>query len=140
MITQGVQTEERCGRCGGVLRCDIGQFIERGMVRWGSEGWCEGCPDGWCEHDGGSATPEHIRQALLEAHGLARLRLVETLATLVPVLKGLREAQQLSLGEARRCAAELVDTGLFGTLVEIEFLAIHLRRQNIAVTVDHSVQ
>jgi hypothetical protein len=94
------------------------------------------CLNGWCEQDSGPVTPENIRQALLQAHGPARLRLSGDVPSLVPVLQALRDAQALSLGEARAQAAELTGTGLIGTLVEMEVLAVHLRRRGIAASVE----
>ncbi|GAA4888667.1 hypothetical protein ACFPM3_18665 [Streptomyces coeruleoprunus] len=140
MITQGVRVTCRCGRCGGAVQQDIGQFIERGMLRWSSEGRCERCADGWCEQDSGPTTPEHIRQLLLQAHGPARLRLSGDAPSLVPVLKALRTAHELSLREARLRADRLGEVGLVGTLVEMEFLALHLRAHALAVTVESAAE
>ncbi|PCG82367.1 hypothetical protein CIB93_30445 [Streptomyces sp. WZ.A104] len=106
------------------------------MLCWGTEGRCVDCPNGWCEEDSGPVTPENIRQALLQAHGPARLRLSGDVPNLVSVLQSLRSARELSLGEARAQAAELAETGLVGTLVEMEILAVHLRRRAIAVSVE----
>lgn len=136
MITQGVQVAGRCTACGGTTICDVGQFFDRGMLRWGTEGRCADCLNGWCEQDSGPVTPENIRQALLQAHGPTRLRLSGDVPNLVPVLQALRSAQELSLGEARAQAAELARTGLIGTLVEMEVLAVHLRRRAVAVSVE----
>ncbi|KOV54571.1 hypothetical protein, partial [Streptomyces sp. H036] len=90
----------------------------------------------WCEQDSGPVTPENIRQALLQAHGTARLRLSGEVPELVPVLQALRNARELTLGEARTQAAELAETGLTGTLVEMEILATHLRRRAITVIIE----
>lgn len=136
MITQGVQVTGRCSACGGTTTCDVGQFFDHGMLRWGTEGRCVDCPNGWCEEDSGPVTPENIRQALLQAHGPARLRLSGDVPSLVPVLQALRGARELSLGEARAQATELAETGLIGTLVEMEVLAVHLRRRALAVRVE----
>lgn len=136
VITQGVRITGRCSVCGGVTTCDVGQFFDRGMLRWGTEGCCADCLNGWCEQDSGPVTPENIRQALLQAHGPAHLRLSGDVPSLVPVLQALRTARELSLDEARAQAAELAGTGLVGTLVEMEVLAIHLRRRAIAVSVE----
>lgn len=136
MITQGVQVTGRCSACGGMTTCDVGQFFDRSMLCWGIEGRCVDCPNGWCEEDGGPVTPENIRQALLQAHGPARLRLSGDVPSLVPVLQALRSARELALGEARAQATELAETGLIGTLVEMEVLAVHLRRRAIAVSVE----
>ncbi|MFJ9591487.1 hypothetical protein ACIRS3_01900 [Streptomyces virginiae] len=136
MITQGVQVTGRCNACGGTTTCDVGQFFDRGRLRWGTEGRCTDCLEGWCEQDSGPVTPENIRQALLQAHGTARLRLSGDVPELVPVLQALRDARELALGQARAQAAELAETGLTGTLVEMEILATHLRRRAIAVIVE----
>jgi hypothetical protein len=135
MITQGVKITTRCNDCGGVLTRDIGQFIERGQVRWGTEGRCRTCPNAWCEQGTGATTPEEIRQALLAEYGPARLRLVGPEQSIVPVLRALRELHRLSLTQARAMAHELGTTGLTGTLVEMEFAAAGLLRRSVAVTV-----
>ncbi|MEV6734457.1 MULTISPECIES: hypothetical protein [unclassified Streptomyces] len=116
--------------------CDVGQFFHRGILCWGTEGRCADCANGWCEQDSGPVTPEHIRQALLQAHGPTRLCLSGDAPSIVPVLQALRGAQALSLGEARAQAAELAETGLIGTLVEMEILAVHLRRRAITVILE----
>ncbi|MGW5638383.1 hypothetical protein [Streptomyces sp. NPDC003832] len=106
------------------------------MLRWGTEGRCADCLDGWCEQAAGPVTPEFIRQALLQAHGAARLRLSAGGGNLVGVVRALRHARELPLAEARAQAAELAGTGLTGTLVEMEILAVHLRGRGVTVTVD----
>jgi hypothetical protein len=82
--------------------------------------------------------PEEIRQALLTKHGAARLRLANKEASLVPVLRALREMHQLPLGEARLVAADLKAVGLVGTSVEIAYLAEGLRNRSVAVTITPS--
>ncbi|WP_242427234.1 MULTISPECIES: hypothetical protein [unclassified Streptomyces] len=136
MIRQGVQVAGRCEVCGGSATRDVGQFFDRGVLGWGTEGRCADCPHGWCEEDSGPVTPEDIRQALLRAHGPSRLRLPGDLPSLVPVQLALRSARGLSLGEARAQATELAAAGLLGTLVEMEALALHLRERCIAAIVE----
>ncbi|GAA3043784.1 hypothetical protein GCM10017562_00730 [Streptomyces roseofulvus] len=136
MITQGVRVTSRCSVCGGTATCDVGQFFDNGMLCWGTEGRCADCLNGWCEEDSGPVTPENIRQALLQVHGAARLRLSGDLLSLAPVLLALRKARELSLGEARVLTTQLAETGLIGTLVEMEILAVHLRRRSVAVSVE----
>ncbi|WP_244809753.1 MULTISPECIES: hypothetical protein [Streptomyces] len=134
MITQGVEITSSCSECGGLLVRDVGQFIVGGRLCWGIEGSCRACPNGWCE-EGGGETPEEIRQALLIAHGPARLRLLDARASLVPVLKALREIWDLPFFQARERAGELMEHGLVGTLVEMEFVASRLRGRQVAVEV-----
>lgn len=139
MIAQGVTVtavDARCEDCGGVLTRDLGQFIDNGRLWWADDGACASCPNAWCEQDTGGPTPEYIRLALLDRHGPARLRLADTVPSLTPVLRVLREVLQLPLGQARVMADELRDAGLVGTLVEMELIAAGLRSRAIAATID----
>ncbi|MFI9830800.1 hypothetical protein ACIHIX_24290 [Streptomyces sp. NPDC051913] len=132
-VTQGVKDTSTCVACGGVLVRDLGQFVDRGQLRWGTEGRCQACPNAWCETGAGPA-PQEISQALLAEHGATRLRLATEEASLVPVLRALREMRHLSLGEARLMAAELSGAGMVGTSVEMAHLAEGLRNRSIATT------
>ncbi|MCF3131676.1 hypothetical protein [Streptomyces olivochromogenes] len=132
-VTQGVKVTSTCVACGGVLVRDLGQFVDRGQLRWGIEGRCQACPNAWCETGAGPA-PQEIRQALLAEHGATRLRLATEEASLVPVLRALREMRHLSLGEARLTAAELSGAGMVGTSVEMAHLAEGLRKRSIVTT------
>ncbi|WP_310726940.1 hypothetical protein [Streptomyces sp. N2A] len=136
MITaaQGAKIAALCASCGGVLVRDIGQFIDRGQLRWSVEGQCRACPNAWCEMGAGPA-PEELRQALLAEHGAARLHLPAKETSLVHVLRALRETRHLTLGEARLTAVELRKVGLVGTSVEMAHLAEALRKRSIATTV-----
>ena len=131
--TQGVKVTSTCVACGGVLVRDLGQFVDRGQLRWGIEGRCQVCPHTWCETGAGPA-PQEIRQALLAEHGATRLRLATEEASPVPVLRALREMHHLSLGEARLTAAELSGAGVVGTSVEMAHLAEGLRKRSVATT------
>lgn len=131
--TQGVRLTSQCDCCGGRLIRDVGQFTDRGRLWWGVEGQCQDCPNAWCETDTGPA-PEELRQALLTEHGAARLRPANIDTSPVPVLRALREVRHLSLGEARRTVAELVEVGLVGTSVEMAYLAEELRDRSVDVT------
>ncbi|WP_354637620.1 hypothetical protein [Kitasatospora camelliae] len=115
---------------------DTGQFILDGRLWWGGESACRSCSACWCDEDTGGPTPEHLRQALLAAHGPARLRLTEPGAGAVAVLRALRELHGLSLAEARAAADELRDVGLVGTFVEVELVAARLRHHGVGVTVE----
>ncbi|WP_328626063.1 hypothetical protein OHA88_16200 [Streptomyces sp. NBC_00353] len=136
MITQGVKVTARCDDCGGVLILDVGQYIDHGQLWWGTEGACTACPNGWCEQDTGGATPEDIRNALLVEHGPAQLRLADDESSLVPVLRVLREILRLPLSQARVMASALQETGLVGTLVEMELIADGLQRRSVATTIE----
>jgi ribosomal protein L7/L12 len=136
VITQGVKIATRCDACGGVLTRDIGQFIDRGCLWWGTEGACQSCTVAWCEQDSGSETPEEIRQALLSEHGPARLRLIGPETSQVAVLRALREVRGLTIMQAKALADELKSTGLVGTLVEMELMAAQLRQRSVRAAVE----
>ncbi|MFH8520682.1 hypothetical protein ACH4CE_37820, partial [Streptomyces gelaticus] len=57
-------------------------------------------------------------------------------SSLVPVLRVLREMFRLSLGQARVMASLLQETGLVGTLVEMEFVADGLQRRSVATKIE----
>ncbi|MGW6012041.1 hypothetical protein [Streptomyces sp. NPDC055210] len=136
--TQGAKVVSPCGTCGGVLVRNVGQFIDRGQLRWDAEVRCQDCPDApWCEAGTGPA-PEEIRQTLLAEHGSTRLRLATEGASLVPVLRALREMCDLSLGEARLKVGDLEGTGLVGTFVEMAYLAEGLHKRGVATTLASS--
>jgi hypothetical protein len=136
VIRQGTRLTGVCAACGGTLVRDIGQFFDRGPLRWGVEAGCADCGDGWCEQGAGSKTPEDIRQALLRAHGAVRLRLVPDGAPQrVRVLLALREGSELTLAGARLTAERLMGGGLVGTYVEMEVLAARLRRRGLEAVV-----
>ncbi|MGW7238122.1 hypothetical protein [Streptomyces sp. NPDC054804] len=130
-VTQGAKIASPCVTCGGVLVRDVGQFIDRGQLRWSVESQCRACSDAWCE-TGADPTPEEIRQVLLAERGAARLRLAIKETGIVPVLRALRETSHLSPGEARLTVAELRGVGLVGTFVEMAFLADRLRNRSVA--------
>ncbi len=88
-----------------------------------------------CENSNPGRPPDDVRGALLTAHGAARLRVVGPTPTLVPVLKVLREVSGASLPDAREHADELRGDGMVGTLTEMEFLGMHLRRRGVPVEV-----
>lgn len=52
------------------------------------------------------------------------------------MLRALSETQPLSLGEARRAAADLAGAGLMGTAVEMAYLAERLRGRAVNVLVE----
>ncbi|MFF9490211.1 hypothetical protein [Streptomyces sp. NPDC014676] len=136
-VTQGVKVTSKCVACAGVLVRDVGQFIDRRQLRWGIEGRCQDCPNAWCE-TGVGPPPQEVRQALLAEHGAARLRLATKEASLVPVLRALREMSHMSLGEARLAAAALNGDGLVGTSVEMAHLAEGLGKRSITTTLTAS--
>lgn len=135
MTGQTAKIESRCGGCGGTLVRQVNQFIDCGQLWWDAEVSCRTCGAGWCEHSGPGKAPEDVRSALLAEHGPSRLRVVGPAPSPVSVLKVLREVWGVSLPQARELADELTDTGLVGTLAEMEFLKTRLRSRGVAAEV-----
>ncbi|MEU3739812.1 hypothetical protein AB0E78_22365 [Streptomyces sp. NPDC032198] len=113
----------------------MNQFVLDGELWWDSEFFCESCGAAMCEHAGPEAAPDDVRQALLAAHGLARLRLVGPLPSLVPAMKVFREVSGASLPRARELVRELSHDGLVGTLSEMEFLKDRMELRGVPVDV-----
>ncbi|MGW2658474.1 hypothetical protein ACWC1D_33105 [Streptomyces sp. NPDC001478] len=131
-------TVTRCEACGSPLTVELGEYIERGRVRWSITGQCTGCSHAWCEQGVAGPTAARIRDALLIEHGPVRLHLTDAEPNLVAVMRALRDALHVPLPEARARATTLRTTGLVGTRVEMEFLAEALRRRSIATGLDAS--
>ncbi|MDH6120258.1 hypothetical protein ABH930_006220 [Kitasatospora sp. GAS204A] len=114
----------------------MNQFIQSDELWWDSEISCATCGLAGCENAGPGRPPEDVRNALLAAHGAARLRVAGPMPSLLSALKVLREVFGASLREAREQADELRREGLVGTRAEMEFLAVRLRRRGVPVGVE----
>ncbi|MEV4942259.1 hypothetical protein [Streptomyces zaomyceticus] len=115
----------------------MNQFTHDDALWWDSELSCGACGIHLCEHAGPEPAPDDVREALLAAHGPARLRLAGPVTGLVPALKVLREVfPAASLSRARELAAELSHDGLVGTLPEMEFLRARLRLRGVHADID----
>ncbi|WP_232246292.1 hypothetical protein [Kitasatospora mediocidica] len=114
----------------------MNQFIQRDDLWWDAEISCDTCGMAGCEDSSPGRPPEDVRKALLTAHGPARLRVVGPMPSLVPALKVLREVSGASLPDARKQVDELRRGGLVGTLTEMEFLRLRLRRLGVPVDVE----
>ncbi|MFD9791421.1 hypothetical protein ACFWXK_10770 [Streptomyces sp. NPDC059070] len=134
MTAQTAKIATRCA-CGSMAVRQVNQFILGDELWWDSEFLCDACGTYLCEHAGPGPAPDDVRQALLAAHGPARLRLVDPLPSLVPALKVFREVSAASLPRARELAGELSDDRLVGTLSEMEFLKARLLRRGVRVDV-----
>ncbi|GAA2316719.1 hypothetical protein GCM10010149_81050 [Nonomuraea roseoviolacea subsp. roseoviolacea] len=135
MTGQTAKIPSRCDRCGGSSVRQVNQFINCGQLWWDAEFSCAFCGDGGCEHAGPGQAPEDVRSALLAEHGPSRLCVVGPVASLVSVMQVLREVAKVSLPRARELADELTDTGLVGTLAEMEFLRNRLRSRGVIAEV-----
>ncbi|GGV44075.1 hypothetical protein GCM10010495_72140 [Kitasatospora herbaricolor] len=113
----------------------MNQFVLHDELWWDSEFSCAACGSYCCEHAGPGTAPDHVRQALLAAHGPAGLRLTGPLTAPVAAMKAFRETMSVSLLRARELVAELSQDGFTGTVPEMEHLASLLRRRGVPVEV-----
>jgi hypothetical protein len=114
----------------------VNHFILRDALWSDSEFSCAACGTHICEDSGPGTAPDDVREALLAAHGPARLRLTAPIPSLVPALKVFREVSAASFSRARELVGELSGDGLEGTLSEMEFLMSRLRSRGIPVGID----
>ncbi|MFD8755549.1 hypothetical protein ACFV0O_31930 [Kitasatospora sp. NPDC059577] len=133
---QGARMAVRCGDCGGTAVRSVGQFLVHGReLWWDAERSCPHCDAYLCEHSGPEAIPADVRDALLTAHGPARLRLAGPLTDPVAALRALREGTSAPLQEARALLAELRDFGLSGTAAEMAYWKALLAGRGVAAEV-----
>ncbi|MFI8392639.1 hypothetical protein [Streptomyces sp. NPDC085540] len=114
----------------------MNQYIDHGELWWDAEFTCDSCGTYLCEHAGPGAAPDDVREALLAAHGPARLRLVEPVSSFVPALKVFREVSAVSLSQARELVEKLSHDGVVGSLSEIELLKTRLRLRGVRVDIE----
>lgn len=131
---RAVRSTVECGRCGGAVRREVGQFVRWGRLGWGVDTDCADCSVVSCEEAWGPA-PDSVRRVLLAEHGAFAVRAVGPAVSRLALLRVLREDGTRSLAEARRLAGELAGSGLTGTEVEMEFLAGRLRHHGVAAAV-----
>ncbi|XMN11049.1 hypothetical protein ACK8N7_36045 [Streptomyces griseobrunneus] len=136
MTGRTAKIASRC-ECGNTAVRQVNQFILDGELWWDSEFSCGFCGTYLCEHAGpGRPAPDDVREALLTAHGPARLRLAGPVPSLVPAAKVLREVAATSLSRALELAGELSQVGLVGTVSEMEFLKVRLQLRGVHTDID----
>ncbi|MEY9969050.1 hypothetical protein ABIA33_007137 [Streptacidiphilus sp. MAP12-16] len=136
MSGQTAKIATRCFACGAMAVRQVNQFILHDALWSDSEFSCAACGTYICEDSGPGTAPDDVREALLAAHGPARLRLTGPMPSLVPALKVFREVSAVSLSRARELVSELSGDGLEGTLSEMEILMARLRTRGIPVDID----
>ncbi|GHF39906.1 hypothetical protein GCM10018790_16870 [Kitasatospora xanthocidica] len=133
---QGVRMAVRCWDCGGSTVRSAGQFLVDGReLWWDAERCCPQCGVHLCEQFGPGPVPQDVREALLTAHGPARLRLTGPPASPVAALRAIREGSEASLSRARELLAELTGFGLSGTAVEMAYWRARLAERGVTAEV-----
>ncbi|GAA3143469.1 hypothetical protein ACFQ0X_06740 [Streptomyces rectiviolaceus] len=122
--------------CGSVAVRQVNQFINHGELWWDAEFSCDSCGTYLCEQAGPGTAPDDVREALLAAHGPAKLRLAGPVASLVPAMKVFREVSAVSLSQARELVERLSHDGVVGTLSEMELLTTRLQLRGVPVDID----
>ncbi|MEU4096733.1 hypothetical protein [Streptomyces sp. NPDC026673] len=125
-----------CSRCGAEAGYLAGEIAVDGVLHWSVGGACAAC--GNADEGGGrDAAPEHVRAALIAAHGEVVLR-----AEPLPgnagarALMSVRKLFGVPLAEARGRLRALAEDGERGTAVEAALLAARLGEGGFAVTLE----
>ncbi|WP_188830405.1 hypothetical protein [Nocardia camponoti] len=126
-----------CIECRSPIEVTIIEVLTAGTHCWDVEGDCPRCGCRWTEC-GYQSPLAGMRAAILDANGPSTLTVAAGTATLVTVMRTLREVGALSLTEARAMAEELCTRGLEGTRVEMEVLATALRAAGAIVSIRSS--
>jgi hypothetical protein len=122
-----------CSRCGTEAAYHAGVIAIDGVLHWSVGGTCPACGDGR-EECGRHVLPEHVRAALIAAHGeVVRAEPLPGSAG-APALKTVREVFGVPLSEVRGRLRALAEDGERGTAQEMALLAGRLREGGFAVT------
>jgi hypothetical protein len=116
------------------MHCRVAQLIVNERLHWTADCSCTGC-DVVFHMFGRDDTPADVRDAIVADSGLARLTVELTEgASKVPLLKVFREAGE-SMPQAQASAQRALSTGIEGTLVELELLALRLRKKDVPAVI-----
>lgn len=125
----------RCGQCGSPAEVTVIETLVGNDHGWDMVTDCSMCENVWHECGYEPPLPESVRDALLAANGPTTLTVEAGSTSTAAVMKALRAARPLSLSEARSLADTAFETGLEGTLVEMQVVARLLRRAGASVSV-----
>ena len=95
MSGQTAKTATRRDECGTAADRQVNQSILHDALWWDSEFSRAACDTHLCENPGPGTAPDHVREALLAAHGPATLQLAGPIPSLVPALKAFRKQRFL---------------------------------------------
>ncbi|MCP2287800.1 hypothetical protein [Nocardia amikacinitolerans] len=127
IVSESAPYPTSCGWCGSTADATVTEALVGDDHRWDIDAECSTCESVWYECGYEPPLPQSVRDALLVENGATVLRLEADTSAAV-VMKALRVARSLSLSEARSLADTAIETGLEGTLVEMQVIARLLHR------------
>ncbi|MFJ9553992.1 hypothetical protein ACIRPH_09255 [Nocardiopsis sp. NPDC101807] len=133
MVEQAVCLSDACEECGGVRKGWVVQLVRGGRLRWEVEWECVGCQvtHQWVW----GPAPAHVRDLLIDRHGVEHLKIVGRVRKRGVLLKVFREVFGASITEAQEFGREATGPGYAGTRVEVELLSRLLRERGVEVEV-----
>ncbi|GAB3214220.1 hypothetical protein GCM10027294_52780 [Marinactinospora endophytica] len=133
MIEQAVRLTDACRECGSTREGWVVQLVKNGRLRWEIEWECAGC-EASHQWAWGSA-PGHVRDLLIERHGVDCLRVLGEGQKKGVLLKVFREAFNSSISEAKEFSHNVTGSGYEGTRVEVVLLSKLLRDRGVKIEV-----
>jgi len=133
MVEQYVRLTDTCEQCGGGRDGWVVQLARNGKLRWEVEWDCAGCQVShqWVW----GPAPAHVRDLLIERHGVECLKVVGGGQKKGVLLKVFREVFDVSIGEAKEFSRNATGSGHEGTSVEVDLLSKLLRDRGVEVEV-----
>ncbi|GAA1452151.1 hypothetical protein GCM10009602_53180 [Nocardiopsis tropica] len=131
MVEQAVCLSDACEECGGARKGWVVQLVKSGRLRWEVEWECPGClvSHQWVW----GPAPAHVRDLLIDRHGVERLKVVGEVQKKGVLLKVFREVFGVSIAEAQEFSRNATGSGYEGTQVEVALLSRLLRERGVEV-------
>ncbi|MEU6041106.1 hypothetical protein ABZ801_37520 [Actinomadura sp. NPDC047616] len=129
MVVASVEYPSPCKACGALMQCSATQVLLGDGLHWDVQSNCSAC--GTVAACGRGDIPADLRGRLLEAHGPARLEIVDPAPSPVSVMKVLRTELGVDLPQMKEILRRVLAGSFTGTLPEMELLATRLREVGI---------
>jgi hypothetical protein len=134
MVTIMAAIEGHCQVCGSAVVVVVGQYADRGRLRWHRGYSCGKCGNKIAE-DGIGMPPGVIRRAVLAQEGQWML-VVHELRNRARALSSLRQALRLTIPEIGKLAGQLPGPAATGTKAEVVAILHCLRTEDVAAAVE----
>lgn len=125
----------QCSSCGREIDIGVGQALVGNRLVWNRAYSCSFCKT-QVEEDGHGNPPDYIRHAILQQEGEWTLILIDEGTRASTVLRVLRQALNLSLGEVGELRKHFPGPVMTGTKVEMERLVKILSAKHVQVGIN----